>query len=686
MKRICVYLCNILFILLFLFGSVFGDEKPVWIESGKDPRFPEIAYITGVGLAQSTGNKAKDRESADANAFSQITQQIKVEVKSEKIHIATEKIEDGKVSGKLDVEETTAITEVYSIVSLQGLSIADRYYDKEAKVYYSLAVLNRSTAARALEREINQLTNVCNNSISQIENLGNKYFQILKVYGKALESIILIKDRKEILNVVRMIGGIEKPIMSETEITGKIQDILLNLKMEKVSGDNQDVHLNEPVKEPLIVQLILTYREEKIPAEGIPLKFSFTRGAGELNEKVFTDSEGKAQSSVYKINPTSEDQNIIEVNLDYSSLLNEKQVSFDIWKNLIEGSQRKAIFLLKIASRILEEKITLIVLKLKNSISEVSKKTISVVVGNFTYQNTKIGSPFILYFKDRLEVELSKYSDIQLINRNRLDLAMRENSINYRGTKNPGLPEIMGEIAGADAVMTGNYWEKDNDVEVNIHLIQSKSGKYLVSVNTIIAKELIPSALSIKPGNFTEIMPAITQLIQPFEPVKPSILVKPPITQQTIAETAELKVDLWADRGNGGIYKEGELMQVYFKVNKDCYVRLINRDTKGNILQLYPNKYSGYNKINGNKTYLIPGRNDRFIFKVIPPFGSELLTIFASTEPFNDVQGEDLGNGLTLIKGNAVDIWKSYRTIRVRKRNTKFAEASCIVTTVGNIK
>lgn len=686
MKQFCINLFSQLLILSLLGGSVFGDEKPDWIETGKDPKFPEIGYMTGVGLAQSTGNEAKDRESVDANAFSQITQQIKVKVKSEKVHIATEKIEEGKVSGGTDVEETTSVTEVYSIVTLQGLSIADRYYDKKTKVYYSFAVLDRRTAAGALEREINQLIDTYENSREQIEKLGNKYFQILKEYGKALESTILVNDREEILNVVRgrssMFSTIEKPSMSESEITGKIQEILSNLKIEKFSGDNQEVRIDEPAKNPLAVHVFFSDNGERIPMQGIPLKFIFMKGSGELNKSVFTDINGKAQSNVYEIYPTGEEKNLIEANIDYFSFLDDKMASFDIWKALIEGVQTKAIFLLKVASKTLEEKITLIVLKLKNSLSEYLKNNISVIVGNFTYQDTKIGSPFILYFRDRLEVELTKHGDFQLINRNKLDLAMQKKSINYKGSKNPGSPEIMGEIVGADAVITGNYWDKDREIEINVHFIESRSGKLLASTNTDLPKNLIPSTLSTKPANFTEVMPAITQIIQPTIPAKPSTLVRPSATQTATAETAELKVDLWVDRGNGGIYKEGELMQVYFKANKDCYVRLINKDAGGNVIQLYTNKYSLNNKIAGNKTYSIPGINDSFKFKVISPFGTELLTVFACTEPFDDVQGEDLGNGLTLIRGNAADIWESYRIIKVKKRNAEFAESSCIVTTV----
>ena len=142
----------------------------------------------------------------------------------------------------------------------------------------------------------------------------------------------------------------------------------------------------------------------------------------------------------------------------------------------------------------------------------------------------------------------------------------------------------------------------------------------------------------------------------------------------------QLKIDLWVDRGDGGIYLNGDLLHIYFHANQDCYLRLLYRDASGNNFQIFPNQYDEYNRITAGKTYTIPDETDNFDFEIQAPFGAELITAFACTEPFG--QAGMRNQGIITLPGKTSEIWDNFRGMIVKKREAKSAEAACVITTV----
>ena len=48
------------------------------------------------------------------------------------------------------------------------------------------------------------------------------------------------------------------------------------------------------------------------------------------------------------------------------------------------------------------------------------------------------------------------------------------------------------------------------------------------------------------------------------------------------------RIDLSIDKGNGGIYTEGESIKVLFQSEVDCYIRVLYIDALGNRILMYP--------------------------------------------------------------------------------------------------
>jgi hypothetical protein len=307
----------------------------------------------------------------------------------------------------------------------------------------------------------------------------------------------------------------------------------------------------------------------------------------------------------------------------------------------------------------------LTVYKLYRSFGENINNT-SIVIGNFSYQDTKMTSAFTAYFKDKLEVELSKISGMKVIGSKDVSLSLKSKGIEYDGTA-----QGLAAVSGADATLIGSYWELDDHIEIRAQIISKVVGAAMASANMTFSSKLIPKSISCRPDNFSQIQADLALL-------------------RDDKANSDLKVVVWTDRGDGGVYKEKEKLVVYVKANKDCYVKVIYHDALGNNIQVFPNELSAkHEKITANTVYTIGGKDSKFEFQVSEPYGTELIKAFASTEPFAEFDKSDVeptGNGLFVLKRNTKDMLAQVKGIPTAKKDTEYAESSVSLTTVKDLK
>lgn len=135
---------------------------------------------------------------------------------------------------------------------------------------------------------------------------------------------------------------------------------------------------------------------------------------------------------------------------------------------------------------------------------------------------------------------------------------------------------------------------------------------------------------------------------------------------------APLNVRLWTDKKE---YGQGQDVKVYIKGNKPFYARIIYKDAGGNVIQLLPNPFRSDNYFNGGVVYEIPSGNDRFTLEVSPPFGSEEVTLYASSAPLGEL-------ALKPVAG-VYEVLTESKDIGVRTRGVKILEKSAGVGTTG---
>jgi len=104
-----------------------------------------------------------------------------------------------------------------------------------------------------------------------------------------------------------------------------------------------------------------------------------------------------------------------------------------------------------------------------------------------------------------------------------------------------------------------------------------------------------------------------------------------------LASSQDFQVKVWTEKKS---YRIGEPIRFFFRAEKDCYLNLIDINSKGEINLLFPNRFDSNNRIRGGVTYIIPGRGYGFDLEAAPPAGMDHIYAIASTEPI-DIFGND---------------------------------------------
>jgi TolB-like protein len=112
-----------------------------------------------------------------------------------------------------------------------------------------------------------------------------------------------------------------------------------------------------------------------------------------------------------------------------------------------------------------------------------------VVVMGF-YSETGAKSRASAIVTERLTSEIAANPRMEVIERNRLDEVLREQNLTARGVVDPATARRIGNILGADAVVTGSVIElTDQKVEVNARLVDTQDARIIKAVTKTVEKD-----------------------------------------------------------------------------------------------------------------------------------------------------------------------------------------------------
>lgn len=110
-----------------------------------------------------------------------------------------------------------------------------------------------------------------------------------------------------------------------------------------------------------------------------------------------------------------------------------------------------------------------------------------------------------------------------------------------------------------------------------------------------------------------------------------------PAPGSQLVRRSKLDIDVWVNKDEGGVYRPGESMRVYFRANADAYVLLYNIDTDGYIHLIYPYGPADRPFAEGGRTVAIPSRSDPYELAADGPPGVEYVVALASPVPFRNL-------------------------------------------------
>ncbi len=316
--------------------------------------------------------------------------------------------------------------------------------------------------------------------------------------------------------------------------------------------------------------------------------------------------------------------------------------------------------------------------KLERNCTDLKKPILRIAPGNFTYQDQPVSSSFLHHVQQSLIGALDSLPQFEMV-----QLAELRDAVTRSVRVSPATPSSNPEAAQtyikADAVLHGECWQRGDDLVLRLKLIDGNNRIDLAFAEAGMAKSAVPANLSLLPENY----PAAQQALKEFN--------------APAANSSKLKIKLWVDRLNGGVYREGERVTAYVFANKACYLYLIYHDAAGNDILIFPNQYHPNHRLPANQIYQIPSPSDTFKVEVAPPCGIEILQAFASTEPLPELEGENLGNGIRRLKLSTQELTTTIRSVAVKPapatpakftdysaelNAVDYTEASCIITTL----
>ena len=220
----------------------------------------------------------------------------------------------------------------------------------------------------------------------------------------------------------------------------------------------------------------------------------------------------------------------------------------------------------------------------------------------FYYQDTKLCSQFARYLKQTLESKLSQ-------------------SVPPTGqfqARSVSFSRDLAAASGADYIITGSYWEETERLRVLAQCRELKSGTVVASTSVEFASDLLPAAMPLKPENFQ------------------SAMAQQMAFAQQIIDSDQFQLEVWTDRGQDALlYGQGELMKIYLRSNRPCYVRLIYILADGQKTLLLDNLPINAESV--NRSLSVNELKD-LDFECAAPFGAEMLVAVGRTDQFDPLK------------------------------------------------
>ena len=274
-----------------------------------------------------------------------------------------------------------------------------------------------------------------------------------------------------------------------------------------------------------------------------------------------------------------------------------------------------------------------------------------VLLAPFTYQDTRMSSPFSRQLLAALEAQIGQMVKWKTVNQtHRSHSSFRPRSVQHM--------RDFAKDAGATLLLSGTYWENGDKITLRATLRDVETSE--IKAGAVVAFDREVKTLNFKPQNYKQAL----------------------IDQNAFAEgefvSSGLQVEVWTNKGSAHLlYTEGEEMKVFVRVNREAYIRLLYILADGRRTLLHDNYYIDQSKVN-RVVEISDG------FECAPPFGAELLVVAARTEEFPSIQTYESDEYLFLSAKEAGQAARDFRGMKKKQKRPDIqqSEARLVLTTM----
>jgi hypothetical protein len=308
------------------------------------------------------------------------------------------------------------------------------------------------------------------------------------------------------------------------------------------------------------------------------------------------------------------------------------------------------------------------------------EKPVTLGLKAFVYGDTEATSPFLCDCRQALSDALVASGKCKVVEREtaRLNELLQEDKLRESGMTATSSASLLGNMLEADAMLFGKAVETDFRFRLDLELLSTADGSKLAAAKMEFIKDELP-ATGVKPTVHQEIL-AATQ----------AIAAQPPQAPATAPGTPDnrIEVGVLPTRAHNPVYQAGEEIQFRVWANRECYLRLVCIDAGGSKYQIFPNRYQSSYRLQAWKEQVIPSPDHPFRYRIVPPFGTEMVLAFAASTPFElPGFGMKAVGSLTQIDAGAKGLIEGLREkgVGIFEEGGAYAEAHCVLNTTETV-
>lgn len=250
--------------------------------------------------------------------------------------------------------------------------------------------------------------------------------------------------------------------------------------------------------------------------------------------------------------------------------------------------------------------------KLKRLVKKASgsKAGLKVFISPVVEKKYRYSSEFSEYVTTKARSYLVNSQQFEVLEEQPISSALSNTrSLVSRAKEVKNLETSAAQLSGADAVLDGYYLEGAGNVTLAMTLKNLKGGVLGSSDETIEKSQIPYSTVNQTAGALAELA-------------------------DVTGEVAQRVVKLNTTKGdNYQIYRAGEKVQFLIQVMRPLYVYLYAINTKNEVNLLYPGKDQRQTPLQAGKLHTVPSDKDSWEIVVEPPFGTDVVKLFACERP-----------------------------------------------------